>query len=288
MHPAVHQDRWMPRKLQLLQPKQSLEQRDRDQSDQTHGHRRNLPSRREGEGGWKHEVLHGRRVERAVSSRERTVRKGAGNREESPSPGNGGVHHPWYAHPRASTATSIGRTHCLQSQPGHLARVLRESDHHKKVQRSTGNAQARTRGRHQHLFWGHHRLGRGRDRSHRTLPAAGDASRTPGVSTGELAGGCARHAFRGSQRAHRLRAGSLHSHGSHFDAQIHGEVECRKDEVGRLRPGHVLLGRGEFHFFGGRASHDQEQRRARRCHAVSAAWFGRTSRIPSVQRRWSQ
>ena len=152
---AVDQDRRLPGGLRLLSAEREL--RHRRARRKADGARRGARRSARGEGRRRQPLLHGRGVARTEGSRSRCGlrhgrrRQGARARD---------LRHARHAHRRPGAAAERLRPRFLQSQPRHLAGVLRKDHHHAHLPGSPGDARPRARRRHPRLLRRHRRHGR--------------------------------------------------------------------------------------------------------------------------------
>ena len=144
--------------------------------------------------GGRQPLLHGRRLARAERSRSRQgLRDGRGRQSARARELRDARH----AHRRSGAAAQVGRPRLLQSQPRHLAGILRRHHHHPHLPGPPRHARARARRRHPCLLRRHRRHGR-----ERRGPGRHDRdARQPAGASGI---GADQHAGRG--RGHAARA----------------------------------------------------------------------------------
>ncbi len=266
-HPALDQDRRLPRGLRLLPPIRRL--RSRRPRRQTHGCRRRPRRSPRRQTRRRHPLLHGRRL--ALPQRPRSGRRlHHGGRR--PRPGPGKLRHPGHAHRPASRAAERRRPGLLQPQSGHLARILRRHNHHPNLPGPAGHAGPHPRGRNQRVLRRHRRHGRAGIRPRRPHRRARQPAQTPRKRPHQRARPRRRHPARPHppDRRHRFRPhrGRRPNHHAH---RLRPPLR-RPRSHDRRSPGPLLPGRRQLDLLRPPPAHHPQSRRRPGPHAPRPAW----------------
>ena len=118
--------------------------------------------------------------------------------------GAGDLRHARHADRRQAQQLKACRPRLLQSQPRHLAGILRRDHHHPHLPGPPGHARPCARRRHPRLLRRHRRHGRDARRSRRHDCDAGEPAGASGIGADQYAGARRRHAAAGEPALDRL------------------------------------------------------------------------------------